>query len=189
MATFTAQILIGRSHPNDGGMAGELKNSPVLLLSENSRPGWVLRPGHWFLDQRDSGFKAASEYVLIPSLESTLEDGIALLALVLCHDLPWSDSTRTLQAQLMERKRLEIHDLDEQIRSVLKDEVRARSASFPKIVLSIFQPDCLIHGQISDLQHYANQMAVCMPVFTRNLTQWSSEPNETGSLDSPSAVS
>lgn len=183
MATHTAQILIGRGHPNDGGMAGSLQHNPVLLLSENSRPGWVLRPGDWFRANGDSSFRAATKYVLIPSLENTLDDGIALMALILLHDLPWSEPVKAVQAQLIEERRLEMYTLDEDLRSLLLEEVREKSEAYPKFVLSVFQRDSLVFNKISALKKYANEMAVCMPVFNRDRNRWAGAPQESGSLD------
>ena len=39
MATLIAQILIGSSHPYDGG----INPTHCLFLSENSKPAWVLK--------------------------------------------------------------------------------------------------------------------------------------------------
>lgn len=158
MATHTAQILIGRSHPNDGGIAGDPQYSPNLLLSEGGRPAWVLRPGNWFRQQQDSEsvFRRTRKYVLIPTLENALEDGLALLALVLCHDRPWTEPVQAVQAQLAEHERLEMYEIDEETRFVLLNEVRERSALYPKIVLSVFQRDSLVYSQVPALKHVSN---------------------------------
>lgn len=183
MATHTAQILIGRSHPEDGGLAGPSLHSPILLLSENSRPSWILHPG-FRLQRNQKTFRAASKYVLIPSLETTLEDGFALMALIVCHELDWSESARSVADTLINEQRLEMYKVDAMLREDLLHEVRSHSGAYPKTVISVFQKNSLVHDQIHTLTNFKNEMAVCLPVFNRDMSRWSKSPNESGSLES-----
>lgn len=176
-------MILGHSHPDDGGMGGQLRSNPFLRLSENSRPGWILNVGDFFRVQDVAPpTPARREYVLIPTVDHTLEDGLMLMALVLYHDKPWGDAATHLKATLLEEGRLELHDFDEQLREDTRKEVRERADTFPKMALSIFENHSLIHGQIGALRHYAHEMSVCLPVFTRNHSRWSNRPNESGTL-------
>jgi len=184
MATNTAMAVFGRSHPNDGGIAGEMKFNPTLRLSENSRPGWVFQPGDYFRAQ-DKTHPAPSvrKFVLVPTLEHTMDDGILLMALVLYYDQPWGQAASGMRDELLETGRLEMYTVEDPQRIEAREEVRERSAMLPKMVLSVFQRDSLIHDQIGLLRHYQHEMSICMPVFTRSRSQWSRDPHEEGTLE------
>lgn len=186
MATITAMAIFGQSHPNDGGIAGEMQFNPALRLSENSRPGWIFRAGDYFRVQgKTHPAPGVHKFVLIPTLEHPLDDGLLLPALVLFHDQPWGEAACRMRDELLETGRLEMYSVEEQHRTEARQEVRDRSDMFPKMVLSVFQRDSLIHGQIGLLRHYQHEMSVCMPVFTRSRSQWSRDPHEEGTLEGP----
>jgi hypothetical protein len=69
MGTYTAQVLIGTPHPNHGG----IHPTHQLMLSENSRPAWILT----------SWENTEEEKVWIPTIESMLEDGLLMIAFYL----------------------------------------------------------------------------------------------------------
>ena len=186
MATNTAMAIFGFSHPNDGGLAGNMRFNPFLRLSENSSPCWVLRLGDFFrTEDIPPPTPPRTEYLIIPTLENTLDDGLLLMALVLFHDQPWGEAACRIRDELLEAGRLEMYSVEEQDSTEARKEVRERSAIFPKMVLSVFQRDSLIHSQIGVLRHYLHELSVCMPVFTRSCSQWSSHPDEKGSLEDP----
>ena len=85
----------------------------------------------------------------------------------------------------MKDGRLELCPVEESLRAEPREEVREHSAMFPKMVLSVFEKDSLIHSQVGVLRCYEHEMAVCMPVFTRNSSQWSNAPDEAGTLEDP----
>ena len=90
-----------------------------------------------------------------------------------------------MRDKLLENGRLEMYSVEETHRVEAREEVRERSSMFPKMILSVFQRDSLIHSQVGALRHYQHEMSVCMPVFTRSRSQWSSKPDEAGTLDGP----
>ena len=76
MATWTAQILVGNSHPNHGGITAGYQ----LFLSENSRPCWECFP--IFPPRPGEVLKNEGHTVWIPpGPESILECGLLMVAL------------------------------------------------------------------------------------------------------------
>ncbi len=78
MATLTAQIIVGRAHPNHGG----INPTHYLFFSENDRPAWVLVPENVF-GKRPLEMEKT---VWIPTVEHTLEDGLLMIALHILKD-------------------------------------------------------------------------------------------------------
>lgn len=184
MATNTAMAVFGRDHPNDGGLAGEIYSNPFIRLSENSRPAWIFRPGDYFHSQGKPAPKSdSSAFVLVPTLEHTLEDGLSLMALVLFNDHSWSKTASRMRDELMKNARLEMSAFSETDRSQTSDEVRELSICFPKMILSVFDRNSLIYGHLGALRHYQHAMSVCIPVFTKSFSQWSDSPHITGTID------
>ena len=161
-----------------------MRSNPFLRLSENSRPGWVFRPEDYFRVQGTlDPAPRIRQFVLIPTLEHTLDDGILLMSLVLFYDQPWGEAACRMRDELLETGRLEMYTVEEPQRIEAREEVRERSAMLPEMVLSVFQRDSLIHDQIGMLRHYQHEMSICMPVFTRSRSQWSRDPHEEGTLE------
>ena len=76
MATWTAQILVGHSHPNHGGIGARYQ----LFLSENDRPCWECFP--IFPPRLGEVLKNEGHTVWIPpGPESILECGLLMVAL------------------------------------------------------------------------------------------------------------
>ena len=76
MATWTAQILVGHSHPNHGGITAGYQ----LFLSENDRPCWECFPV--FPPRRGEVLKNEGHTVWIPpGPGSILECGLLMVAL------------------------------------------------------------------------------------------------------------
>ena len=76
MATWTAQILVGNSHPNHGGITAGYQ----LFLSENDRPCWECFPV--FPPRRGEVLKNEGHTVWIPpGFGSILECGLLMVAL------------------------------------------------------------------------------------------------------------
>lgn len=161
-----------------------MRSNPFLSFSENTRPAWTFRPGDYFRGQGKAKPAArVSKFVLIPTLEHTLEDGLLLMALVLFHDQPWGMAASRIQDGLLKDGRLEIYSIYDSQRAEALEEARKRSVMFPKMILSVFGRDSLIYSQIDALRHYQHEMSVCMPVFTRSYSQWSSRPDIKGTLE------
>ena len=184
MGTHTAQILVGYPHPNDGGLSYSVRPRPVLFLSENSRASWEMTSGSWF-KRKDPNRPLKPKLIVVPEPDLALEIALLMLGATLCPDLPWSSEAKSFRAELTQTGRLDLATNSKADLQGLLSESRALSAAFPKIILCVFQADCLIANQIEVLKHYENLMSVLMPIFARDANQWRKEPYETGSFVKP----
>jgi len=163
MGTYTAQILVGRPHPNHGG----LEPTHELFLSENDRPAWILRP------LAGEG----AEIVWIPTVEHTLEDALLQIA---CHVLKDEGLARALGDP---GERLECHDLPESGRRELYGKCKA--LKWPcKLIISVFEGSTIL-SQLPVLADYGMDVEVCTPSFSRLSSGWTEGVRTTGSLGRP----
>jgi hypothetical protein len=154
MATFTAQILIGQEHPCHGGITP----THTLFLFENSRPAWILSPAAIF-----PGSPPAQEdrVTWIPTLETTLEDGLLMLCLYVLKD----SRVEAAAAELLEAGRAEPTEL---YRAVSRDELAHLHALCRevdmrcKLVVTVLAGS-LLAGQLPALRHYRVKAEVCVP--------------------------
>lgn len=176
MGTNTATILVGRSHPNHGGIIP----SAELILSENSRPAWTLSPRFEArLDAEEMAFPNFPKRVWIPSRpEHILEDGLLMLALYV-----WRNRELRCQArELFDLKepRQDLTRVDAERLAALRDS--ARTCSWPgKLVLSVFRDSYLLN-QLEKLEPWPIQAEVCTPQWWRIQSQWDEVPRTGGSL-------
>jgi len=167
MATYTASILVGHSHPNHGGITP----THELFLSENSRPAWILVPHLPKSEFRDK--------IWIPSVEHMLEDGLLMInALVL--------RNKHIRSSLMQFcKRLS----SVKLYSIPGDElsrIHARSRSEyeginMKICLSMYEESTL-KNQLKVLKGYPFEMEVCRTTFSRSQSMWTGKTLSKGTL-------
>lgn len=163
MGTFTAQILVGRPHPNHGG----LDPTHQLFLSENDRPAWILRP---------LGGEGA-EIVWIPTVEHTLEDALLLVA---CQVLKDDSVARALGGHA---ERLECYDVPESDRAELY--AKCRALNWPcKLIISVFEGSTIL-SQLPVLSDYGMDIEVCTPRFSRVNSGWTDGARTTGDLGRP----
>ena len=74
MGTYTAQILVGHSHPYHGG----IKPPHILFLSENGRSAWCLYP---ILESPQESSKFFENRVWICDPYTLLEDAMLMIGL------------------------------------------------------------------------------------------------------------
>lgn len=182
MGTHTAHILIGSSHPNDGGLSYTDSRRPELFLSENSRASWHLKTGSWRHPRDARRPLARRGLICVPTPNAALEIALLMVGVILCPDLLWSEQAKAFRAELSESGRFEFPDLSKEEIDGLLQESRDFSPAYPKIVLNVFQPDCLVANQIGVLGFYQNPMSVSMPIFNRDPNRWSGGVTETGGL-------
>ena len=120
MATWTAQILVGNSHPNHGGITAGYQ----LFLSENDRPCWECFP--IFPPRLGEVLKNEGHTVWIPpGPGSILECGLLMVALH-CFDpmarLPVNkelvSSAKSMSKKIMDKR----VDFDQGIYTGIKDK-------------------------------------------------------------------
>ena len=167
MATATAFITAGGSHPNDGGI------TPVstLTLWENSRPGW--RCDH-LVDERPST-------VWVPHTpETVLADGLLLLAAVGIGDEQVVQLLDDVADKKWEADHVEVADVigrqDDDLMTAVKDAMRQA-----KLVFTVL-PESSVLGQLDLVRSLETDVEVCLPAYWRRSTQWQPEPVIGGQL-------
>lgn len=169
MSVVTAQILIGNSHPNDGGI------NPIhkIELSEGSRPAWTLTGAGCV------GGARGQSIVWIPSVENILEDALLMAAIhaFKCdsiinqfHEFVGEETRRMEVNRCLSREQLAL--LHEQCRQ-LRD--------FPKIILMSFC-NSAVHAHINRLSAYRMDCEVLVPIYTRSYSRWSNSQEVSGSI-------
>lgn len=170
MATTTACLLGGSSHPNHGGIIP----SHQLLLSENDRPAWVLSR----LDgSRDD------VVVWIPTVEDMLEDGLLMAGLLAARDASLTQLASTAFRKPYDQRVEMYEDIGEAQRRELYGACR-RIGSQTKAVLCVLHGSS-VAGQIGILADYAFDVEVCCPVFEREKSAWSGGTSAAGVLQMP----
>ena len=173
MATLTAQILIGRPHPNHDG----INPTHYLFLSENDRPAWILVNQNVFHGER----LGHSKITWIPTVENMLEDALLMIAIHVCKNRDLIDHTKGFNARI-QTDRLEMYtDLKESQRKQLYQECRAIT-DFPKVIVSVFRGST-IEKQLPLLEQYKMDVEVCRVNYSRLYSSWTNETRIEGSLD------
>ena len=173
MATLTAQILIGSSHQNHGG----IQPTHYLSLSENSRPAWILVPENIF----GPGNEKNPRITWIPTIENMLEDALLMIAINVLKDEGVIDLAK-------EHFKRDIHgplalyeDIDQAALKNLYQECRKLKNRY-KIVLTVLEGSS-IRNQLKVLNDYGIDMEVCTPLYFRTYSAWTDEVITRGSLD------
>jgi len=173
MATLTAQILVGTSHQNHGGIGP----THFLFLSENSQPVWVLVPENVFNPENDKIIKVT----WIPTIENMLEDALLMIAINVLKDQEISELAK-------EHFKGDIHgslalyqDIDPVVLKTLYQKCRKLKTGY-KIVLTVLEGSS-IRGQLKVLKNYGIDMEVCTPLYFRTYSAWTDEVITMGSLD------
>ncbi len=173
MATLTAQIIVGRAHPNHGG----INPTHYLFFSENDRPAWVLVPENVF-GKRPLEMEKT---VWIPTVEHTLEDGLLMIALHILKDREIVNLTE----EYFENKGIDRAKLYEDIDKAQLEELRRKTRAVRgdyKIVITTLR-DSLLEQQLTVLKHYKMDVEICVPVYSKTYSRWENRTIIEGSLD------
>jgi len=172
MATLTAQILIGSSHPYDGG----INPTHSLFLSENSKPAWVLK------DLADKT-GLAKGCVWIPTLENMLEDAFLMIGIQVLKDEELAALAESFCRKPLSHDLMFYEDFEEGQRTQLYEKCR-QLKSFPKLVISAFN-NSSITRQLPVIEKYGFEVDVCRSVFERYISAMTGEVKRTGLLETP----
>jgi len=173
MATLTAQILIGKPHPNHDG----INPTHYLFLSENDRAAWVLVDQNIFQEEQTSFPKIT----WIPTVENMLEDALLMIAIHVCKNREIIEHAKGFCAKI-QTDRIEMYsDLEESQRKQLYQECRAIT-DFPKIILSAFRGST-IEKHLSLLEQYKMDAEVCRVSYSRLYSLWTNDTRIEGSID------
>ena len=162
MATWTAQILVGKGHPNHGGiMAGY-----QLFLSENDRPCWECFP--IFPPRLGEVLKNEGHTVCIPpGPGSILECGLLMVALH-CFDpmarLPVNkelvSSAKSMSKKIMD-KFVDMSILtDKQFKELYGMAKKIKIDDSTKLIVTVLAGSS-ITGQLKELKKHKYDFEVC----------------------------
>jgi len=162
MATWTAQILVGHSHPNHGGITAGYQ----LFLSENDRPCWECFP--IFPPRLGEVLKNEGHTVWIPpGPGSILECGLLMVALH-CFDpmarLPVNkelvSSAKSMSKKIMD-KFVDMSILtDKQFKELYDMAKKIKIDDSTKLIVTVLAGSS-ITGQIKELKKHKYDFEVC----------------------------
>lgn len=168
---MTAQILIGRPHPNDDG----INTTHCIYLSENSRAALLL-----YNHDLQYGSRGGKPIVWTPSLDNIIEDAILMIAVHVIQD---EEIIQILESfGVANTKKLETYkDLLEEQRNALYQKCRDKM-EIPKLIISVFYSSSL-RMNLSVLKLYKMDIEVCRPIYTQLYSRWSHEVTTIGELE------
>ena len=172
MGTFTAQILVGFPHPHHEGIT----HTHLIYLSENSRPAWILTEQNVFLEET-SDF---SKITWIPTIEHMLEDALLMIAIYIIKN---DDIVQKAKSFLSseEPNWVEMYeDISESHRNELYSMCR-KIPNLPKIIISAFRGSSILN-QLGILKKYSMPVEVCLPTYSRIISDWLDKPQIEGML-------
>ena len=162
MATWTAQILVGNSHPNHGGITAGYQ----LFLSENDRPCWECFPV--FPPRRGEVLKNEGHTVWIPpGPGSILECGLLMVALH-CFDpmarLPVNkelvSSAKSMSKKIMD-KFVDMSILtDKQFKELYDMAKKIKINDSTKLIVTVLAGSS-ITGRLKELKKHKYDFEVC----------------------------
>ena len=173
MATLTAQILVGTSHQNHGGIGP----THFLFLSENSQPAWVLVPENIF----SPGDDKITKVTWIPTIENMLEDALLMIAINVLKDKEISELAKKHFKRDVHGSLSLYEDIDPAALKTLYQKCRKIKNRY-KIVLTVLEGSS-IRGQLKVLKNYGIDMEVCIPLYFSTYSAWTNEVITMGSLD------
>lgn len=155
MATTTAIILIGRAHPNSGG----INPTHMLQFTENDRPALILH---------EIGSSSEPE-VVIPTVEDTVHDIYLMIAALVLK------TVSPLKA-LSSKNRDSLYDIfDQYERHALYAEARKAIEEYNvKVVFNILHGSHLL-SQTDVIKTYPNDFEVTLPALLKEYNSWNGQ--------------
>ncbi len=170
LSTVTAQILVGQGHPYHDG----INPSHRLYLLENSRPSLVLLP------ESLTGEANGNKVIWVPTLESTLEDALLMIAIHVIKD-PEIVRLASLFFANKDNNWVVMHeDITPENLAVLHQHCR-RLENTCKLVITVLRGSHL-EDQLKVLKEYKMDLEVCRAGFVRLYSQWLDQTRIEGEL-------
>ena len=172
MGTMTAQILVGHSHQNHGGIIP--KHS--LFLSENSRPAWVLTKLDLGPERKD---EIKQKVTWIPT-HNMLEDALLMISIYVTKEKKVKKAAQKYFSELNKEKGpIELYeDISEDDRQKLYELNRELDHNYT-MAISVF--DRRFNYKV--LEEYSMNVFVCTTDFKRMYSAWQDEIRTVGDLD------
>lgn len=174
MSAVTSIILVGSSHPNDGGIRPAL----TIHLEEGSRPALVVQSR--VPVSRDG--RMPRLLTMIPTLEHMLDDSI-LLAAYACGYKPVVEAINEITGGAHRRTNyLSMYDdFTQEQRQALYGILKV-TTELPKITWCLFQESGL-KTSLAHLEDYQFECEVTQSTYVRQYSQWKGGWESTGSLE------
>jgi hypothetical protein len=172
MATITAHILIGHTNQLGGGMLP----THCLLLSEGSKPVWILKD----LDILEDHTSALSTVRWIPSDEHLLEDALLMISINILKDEKLLDKAKKYFKNLSDP----LINLKEDINISALEELRAINRNLKydfKVAISCFNGSSL-GNKLDTLKEYCMDVEVCSSTYNRFYNPWIEKTVVNGNL-------
>lgn len=172
MGTITAQIIIGDTHPNHGG----IYPTHYLYLLENHRATWLLTEQSLLVEQKTSDRTISWS----ATLDGMLEDALLMVSLYIHKD---PQMRKMINQDLL---REDNHSFDyynfytKEERTCLYEKNRATDFS-GKMIVNVFEGSTLM-SHLKILEQYSMELEVAMPVYSRTFSMWSNSTIIKGSL-------
>jgi hypothetical protein len=159
MATITAQILIGKAHPNDNG----IQPTHALYLHEGSICSWSLQSVDL---NRPLPANEMSQWVCDPN--EMLSDALVLIGLYFSNDEKFIYRSLEL-IPYIKTKRFDSFSIPRNDREELLRMLK--QTPMPKMIISIFN-DSSLRGNTGLLNEYEFDCEICESTFSRHQSAW-----------------
>jgi hypothetical protein len=153
MATTTATIFVGKSHPNDGG----INPTHLIRFTENDRPALILID----LEGKEE------EKVIIPTLENTIDDIYLMIGVFILKKIKPSK-------KINNKKRDSLYEILEKTERIelYEKTVKLINEFNIKVVVNILESSHLLHI-IEQIKKYPNDFEVTITSMKKEYDRWS----------------
>ena len=156
MGTFTAQVLIGGSHPNHDGILP----SHALLVSENSRAALVLMPfGVYESEAPADDATTPRRIVWIPHPDHVVDDIVLQVLVHVMHEPAVTSGAEEIVPGLSTAEHVDLSELSASDRSTLSALCLGVKVS-PKLVVTLLGGS-LLTGGITRFGDYTMDIEIC----------------------------
>lgn len=172
MATITSQILVGHSHDLNGGIIP----THILLLSEGSKPVWILKNLD-ILEDHKHGFGTVR---WIPTSDNVIEDALLMISIYVLKDSFLCEKASKYIRNMM----VSSIDLSRDISSENLKELHTMCRKLQydyKIILSCFAGTSLEH-KLDVLKLYSMDIEICKTSYNRSYNPFGDKIVTNGSL-------
>jgi len=168
VSAVTALILIGNSHPHDGGMRAFAE----IILEEGERPTFKLR---WIRPLKKSSSTQFRNFTMIPTLENMLDDALLIIVYALCRNTKIFKKINliTKGAPVYTHRLSMYEDFTKEERLELYADIKEIS-DFPKVTWCLFEGTGIANS-IQNLTYYLLESEVTRSAYLRTYDQLSSE--------------
>ena len=178
MATVTAHVLIGGTHPNHDGILP----THTITVSEGARAALLLNPFHMLREGAPASQPSDPLTVVwIPSPLHVVDDLLLQIGVHVLRDRELIAQVETVVPGLSKADRVELDALNADERTVLTTACTT-VAGYPKLVVTLMGGS-ILKQDITRFEDYSMDIEVCTVAFQRQYSVWQNKTHITGSLD------